>query len=277
MLDEDHHQLRSPLNRLNFGMVSRFVLDNMHLVFLGIVRKNIFLWLYGPLKTRLPSRSVNEISESLVSLAPHISRDFSRKSRALAEVKMWKATEFRLFLLYTGCIAVYKKLPPVIYRNFMLLSTCVRLLLLPSRGSFTLAYIQQLIEIFVKNFANIYGSQVLSYNVHSLLHLVEDAKLFGSLDNVSCFPFENYLGTLKRLITKHQQKNPIPQIIRRLEEKHLATKDDLLNDENSKKLYQQHYDGPLCRNFETADQFKQCKSKELFFSVLPGDNCTVYI
>ena len=209
MLDEDHHQIVSPLTQLDFGMVSRFVLDHMHLVYLGIVRKNIFLWLLGSLKTRLPSQVVAAISKSLVLLAPHVSRDFSRKPRPLAEVKMWKATEFRQFLLYTGLVVLYKKLSSKMFHNFVLLSVAMRLLLSSNKGPFTFSYIQQLIEIFVKNFAKIYSSQVLTYNVHSLLHIVDDAKLFGLSDNISCFPFENYLCTLKQLISKHQQKNPI--------------------------------------------------------------------
>ena len=257
MLDEGHHQIVSPLTQLDFGMVSRFVLDHMHLVYLGIVRKNIFLWLLGPLKTRLPSQVIAAISKSLVLLAPHVSRDFSRKPRPLAEVKMWKATEFHQFLLYTGLFVLYKKLSSKMFHNFVLLSVAMRLLLSSNKGPFTFSYVQQQIEIFVKNFAKIYSSQVLTYNVHSLLHIVDDAKFFGSLDNISCFPFENYLCTLKQLISKHQQKNPIPQIIRHLEEKNLANAStNLESDEIVNCCRQQHYEGPLLQGFETFNQFK---------------------
>ena len=134
----------------------------MLLVFLGVVRKNIFLWLYGPLKTRLPSQTVNDISKSLISLSPHKSRNFSRKPRDLAEVKMWKASEFCQFLLYTGFIVLHKKLPSYTYRNFVLHSVCIRLLFLSDKHRFTFSYIQELIETFVKNFAKIYSSQVIS-------------------------------------------------------------------------------------------------------------------
>ena len=246
----------------------------MHLVYLGIVHKNIFLWLLGPLKTRLPSQVVAAISKSFVSLAPHVSRDFSRKPRPLEEVKMWKATEFRQFLFYTGSVVLYKKLSSKMFHNFVLLSVAMRFLLLSNKGPFTFSYIQQLIEMFVKNFAKIYSSQVLTSNVYSLLHIADDANLFVSLDNISCFPFKNYLCTLKQLISKHQQKNPIPQIIRRPKEKNLANAStNLESDEIVNCCWQQHYGGPLLQGFETFNQFKQYKTEELLVTAATGDNC----
>ena len=273
MLDEDHHQTISPLNELNFGMVSRFVLDYMHLVCLGVVRKIVFLWVSGPLKTRLSSNIVGNVSEALISLAPRLSKNFSRKPRSLTEVKMWKATEFRQFLLYTGPIVLFKKLSLEMYQNFMMLSTSIRLLLMSEKGSFSFTYIKQALEMFVKNFARIYGSHVLTYNVHNLLHLVDDAKLFGSLDNVSCFPFENFLGFLKQLISKHQKKHPIAQIIRRLEEKYLACKDHQETSLRKPNHLRQHFNGPVPNGYETYDQFMQYSSTNLFVSLSSNDNC----
>lgn len=73
----------------------------MHLVFLGIMRKLINLWLSGKLDYRLQHRSVEEISTRLITLLkPAIPVEFARKPRALNCVKLWKATEYRLILLY---------------------------------------------------------------------------------------------------------------------------------------------------------------------------------
>lgn len=54
------------------------------------------------------------------------------------------------------------------------------------------------------------------YNVHGLVHLSGDAHMFGSLDNISAFPFENFLSKLKRMIRK--PKFPLAQVVRRLSE-----------------------------------------------------------
>lgn len=39
----------------------------------------------------------------------------------------------------------------------------------------------------------------MSYNVHNLLHLVDEVRRCGPLDNYSTFPYENMLGFLKKL------------------------------------------------------------------------------
>lgn len=38
---------------------------------------------------------------------------------------------------------------------------------------------------------DIYGSTFLSYNIHGILHLVEDVLRFGPLDSYSAFPYES--------------------------------------------------------------------------------------
>jgi len=78
----------------------------MHSVCLGVVKKNILLWLgilkNSPLLVRLPCQSVKLISNRLMHLKSNITRDFARVPRGLNEVLRWKATEFRTFILYTG-------------------------------------------------------------------------------------------------------------------------------------------------------------------------------
>ena len=53
-------------------------------------------------------------------------------------------------------------------------------------------YAKEMLLHFVKSTKDIYGEEFLVYNIHSLLHLPEDVEKFGSLNNVSAFPFENY-------------------------------------------------------------------------------------
>ena len=101
------------------------------------------------------------------------------------------------------------KLNSANYRNFLLLSVSLCLLLSHSAHSFNDDYKRKLLT-FVKNFSTIYGKYVLSYNVHNLLHVVDDHARFGPLDHVSCFPLENVLGKLKKMLGK--PSNPITQI-----------------------------------------------------------------
>lgn len=129
--DEDHHHGPHPFTGANVGMVSQFPLDYMHLVCLGVVRRLINFWLKGPLRLRLPSQLVNRISDNLVNMRAYIPDEFARKPRSLKEVDRWKATEFRQFLLYTGPVVLCGVLDPVVYHNFLLLSTAIAILVSP--------------------------------------------------------------------------------------------------------------------------------------------------
>lgn len=45
-----------------------------------------------------------------------------------------------------------------------------------------------------------YGRGQFVYSVYGLIHLASDAKQFGTLDNISSFPFENFLQKLKKFL-----------------------------------------------------------------------------
>jgi len=77
MVDEDHHLSRSPLASLGVGMVSQFVLDYMHLICLGVVRRLIWLWLQGPigLGCRLSASTVADINCKLEQFRSYMPSD----------------------------------------------------------------------------------------------------------------------------------------------------------------------------------------------------------
>lgn len=60
------------------------------------------------------------------------------------------------------------------------------------------------------------GETFISHNIHSLIHLADECENFScSLNKLSAFPFENFLGSMKRLVRK---KKPIVQVARRISE-----------------------------------------------------------
>ena len=61
-----------------------------------------------------------------------------------------------------------------------------------------LDYANQLMHYFVKNSVKLYGEEFVVYNVHSLIHVADDVRRFGSLNKINAFPFESYLGKLKK-------------------------------------------------------------------------------
>lgn len=105
--DEQYHQGETLLLQIpNIYLVSGVALDYMHLICLDVVKKLLLLLMKGPLTIRIGSTNTNLISEHLIKLKSSVPKEFSRKLRSLSEIKYWKATEFRQFLLYTGPIVL---------------------------------------------------------------------------------------------------------------------------------------------------------------------------
>ena len=221
MVDEEHHVQPCVLRRLSpsLGLVSQFTLDYMHLVCLGVVKRLLLLWMKGPLQCRLGGQAKTFISECLLSMRCHIPQEFARKPRALSETERWKATEFRLFLLYTGPVALKDKIAKELYDNFLLLSVAIHLLTNPtSATSVPLCdYAHSLLVLFVQHFSQLYGSDKVTYNIHCLVHLAGDVKVHGNLDMFSAFPFESFLGRLKKMVRK--PNFVLQQVIMRIAEK----------------------------------------------------------
>ena len=147
-------------------MVTQFPLDYMHLLCLGVMCKLLLLWLKGLLACRLPGEVVKCVSAALVNMKSFVPHDFARKPRPLSEIDHFKATEFRLMLLYTSVVALRNKLKHVFYYNFLLLSVVMHILLSPRYCSDYCEYARQL--LFVTNFSDLYGDHFVVYNVHTL-------------------------------------------------------------------------------------------------------------
>lgn len=105
------------------------------------------------------------------------------------------------------------------YTHFLLLACAIRILSHPEDCHVNNSCASELIMEFVNKFSELYGTENVSYNVHSLLHLAEDVKAFGHLDAYSAFKFENFMQTIKKMVTK--ASSPIQQIQNRLKEKEL--------------------------------------------------------
>lgn len=127
--DDQHHVGPTPLSDLGIGLVSQVVLDYMHLVCLGVMRRLIFLWMKGPLHVRQGQAVISTISATLKQFKDCIPSEFPRRPRSLREVARWKATEFRQFLLYTGLVSLSGQLPNAMYDNFLLLTVSMHILL----------------------------------------------------------------------------------------------------------------------------------------------------
>uniref|UniRef100_A0A1Y1KCD2 DUF4218 domain-containing protein n=1 Tax=Photinus pyralis TaxID=7054 RepID=A0A1Y1KCD2_PHOPY len=269
-LDDDHHSGTSLIESVpSFDMVKDIVLDYMHLICLGVVRKLFLLWVDGKPKTKLPFCDISNISNSLIRLAKSVPCEFVRKPRSLSELKRFKATEFRQFLYYTGPIVLKSILSPDRYMNFLSLHVSVTILsnekYLQEFGS----YAHSLLKYFIETFIVLYGEEYVSHNVHNLLHLYEDCQRFGILQKFSAFPFENYLQSLKSLLRKGN--NPLPQIVNRILENNNVQEQPPASVKSPLPQHK-HFNGPMLGNFY-RNQYKCVHFSDFVLKLSPGDNC----
>lgn len=108
---------------------------------------------------------------------------------------------------------------------------------------------------------------------HGLMHITDDYKKFGPLDNIAAFPFENYLKQLKKMVRKHDK--PLQQIIKRLNEKNvIEVKQPDDNSIECEELKHKHIDGPLLENI-VGTQYKKLFLKNIKIKV--GSKADSYI
>ncbi|XP_059166552.1 uncharacterized protein LOC131948870 [Physella acuta] len=252
LIEDENHQFHglSPLTSLSVGMVTQFPLDYMHLVCLGVTRRILLLWLKSPVSKglRIGNQAVQQISNRLLLFKEYIPREFSRKCRSLHDIERWKATEFRQFLLYSGIVALKGNIDKVHYSHYLLFFVGIYCLTSPTLCYSHVDYAHELLCMFVEEAKELYGKEFLVYNVHGLTHLAADVKNFGPLDSFSAFPFENFLGMLKKLVRKPQ--TPLEQVVKRLSERAVSDKglfssQDFVTDKPYPFPKKKHCLGPL--------------------------------
>lgn len=217
--DEDHHKEgTSPLLLLPINMVSQVPFEYMHLVCLGVMKKILSAWVYGKYSrlSKLSGRSISLISARSDILRKYCPSEFARRPRSLDLYSKYKATEFRQFLLYSGPVVTYGLLDEQLYKHFLFLHAALRVLVSnsPSRQQFSFAELA--LQKFVLRCEHLYGPTFNTYNVHGLLHLIDDVRHLGSLDSYSAFPYENNMSTFRKYCRKPGL--PLQQFFNRITE-----------------------------------------------------------
>lgn len=222
---KSHHNGTTPLLNIEpkINLVCQFILDWMHLINLRVMKMLLNQWLRGPPEVRLGPTGKRILSEKMESLTTQIPIEFQRKPRTTNIFTRWKATEFRLFLLYLGPIVLKGVVLNRIYRHFMFLHVACRILCNSNTALRLNATAKFLLTRFFVDAKNIYGKGIYSYNMHNVLHFADDVVKMGcSLNFISAYSFENYLGKIKRLVRSGYR--PLAQICRRLFEYRLLKK-----------------------------------------------------
>ena len=199
-VDTLYHRVKnhSLLESVGIEMVTQFPIDPMHCIDLGVTKKILGFIFYN----KVPGRFVNvsKINSNLKAVAKFFPTEFGRTSRTIDDFHLWKATEFRSFLLYTGIFVLKNCVSEDVYYSFLLLHTAVRILSCEKACISNADVVEEMMVEFVKVFAIIYGECHVSFNVHCLLHLTDCVRKYGALDCFSAYKFENFMQFIKKLI-----------------------------------------------------------------------------
>ena len=109
--------------------------------------------------------------------------------------------------------------------------------------------------------------------MHGVTHLANDVNNFGCLDKLSAFPFENYLGCLKRLV--RQPTFPLVQVIKRLLEMSNIHTPHIHLPLSFPALRQNHLRGPVITGelYEPCTQDGEVHCRSYCTGVRHSNNC----
>ncbi|KAJ8669395.1 hypothetical protein QAD02_000654 [Eretmocerus hayati] len=217
--DPQHHHKDSPLLQLYpaIDMVYQVLLGFMHGQCIGNMKKLLCDYWTNPSLKYLTKAQIMQLSSRLTLLQFCIPAEFQRCTRSLDVLSKWKATEYRLFLLYIGPIVLKGTLPKHLYKHFMMFSVGCRILCSPNSCLKYLEHARTYLTAFVELPKKYYGLTSQIFNMHSTVHLADDVgNMKCDLSHLTAFPFENYLRFLRKKIKGGF--NPLVQLCNRVAE-----------------------------------------------------------
>lgn len=276
-LDEEHqHAAGSPLSHLPMGPVSQVPFDPMHLLYLGVMKRMLMAWVDGKFSKacKLRAFDIRIISDRLKLLFDWCPSEFARSPHLLERYGRWKATELQQFLLYSGAVVLYGILPAVFYDHFLLLSSAARVLVSSNPSRRQLTYARMALKLFVVQSPRLYSHDFVTYNVHGLLHLVDDVEYLGPADEYSTFSYENAMKYFRRCIRKPHLS--LQQIANRRAERArvVGCRPRVKRYKDLVALYR-HDSGPLPRDI-LVDEVLQFRRLKSFRFILTAKNRNRY-
>lgn len=300
-VDNKYHHKETMLTQIpDLDMVQDICLDYMHLLCLGVMKRLLKIWFEVPEFKQFSGNHKKIISDYLKQkVASDTPIEYARKIESLDSFDHLKATEYRQLLLVSGPVLFKPFLNKKYFNHFLKLHYASRVFCCPDlcKNVANINYAEQLMEDFVTDFAQLYGENSVTHNIHCLVHLGDEVRRKGSLDKFSAFKFENFMKIIKGFVKKPNQ--PLQQILKRYEEldgvlpssASKSSEDNYLHrggplPENSKyshkyKQYKRMTFSKFCINIEKkADSYIICKKKKAVFrvyNILKNDREVVFV
>ncbi|KAJ8674294.1 hypothetical protein QAD02_005556 [Eretmocerus hayati] len=211
---EKYADLTSPLDNV-VDPLTQIPIDPMHHYYLGVGKKHVKLFLLS-LKSVGSDDLMNELDTDYKNFKKWTPMEFGRGPRKFAEFPYFKATEFRLLVLYTGPVIFSKYINSEKMLHFNLLNLAARYLSSKEYCFTKNSDAKELLIRYVDQMKTQYGEHNLIYNVHNLIHSPDDVMLHGTLDSYAAWIFENHLRFVRKNVRQGNQV--LAQIMNRCNE-----------------------------------------------------------
>lgn len=200
-LQNGHHVGVPSLRELDLELKSQFVIDYKYVVCEGVMKRLMNLWLTGKLDYRLNKESVRRISAELLLMGSNCPQEFRQKPKSLNDLNQWDAYDWRQFLLYYSPIVLKNYLPQKYYIHFLYLHLAMRILISTELYVECSTYVAgQLLNTFVADYSILYGSHLIDYNVHNLLHFEEVNMKAGPMCRMNGYRYDRQMDAILKVI-----------------------------------------------------------------------------
>ena len=183
-----------------FDLIRSFAIDWMHCVCLGVVKYIMQLQLSEGNRDKDFYIGVSKacLSHRLLSIKPP--DIVGRLPRSLEDLKHWKATELKNWLLHYSTAVLRKILNPLYLFHWTLLVSGIGILCGDSISDDDLRDADDMLQTFVFLMPILYGPTKCTMNIHLLQHLAYYVSRRGPLWAYSCFAFEGMNAFIKPLV-----------------------------------------------------------------------------
>lgn len=184
-----------------FDLVWGVCPDYMHCVLEGVTKQLADIW-FSSVKSAAyigaPSQ-LRMVTSRLLNLKPP--QFFTRLPRTVEDRSLWKASEWKWWLLFYSVPCLHGILPTDYLEHFCLLVNGIFLLLKDNISRDDLKVAMSNLSQFVYQVEELYGLEAMTFNIHQLVHLPQSVLQLGPLWSHSTFVFESGNGSLLNLVS----------------------------------------------------------------------------
>lgn len=180
-----------------FSITYSLIVDYMHAILLGAVKTHLELSLESTRKKMWVGMNdsigvehlIDKIDERILAMQSNSS--VIRELRSLKDRKIWRASEYRLWLLFycIPCLSGYLK--PKYLLHWFMLSKATFILLQRSVTVEEVNEAHRLLMMYTFYFQKYFKEEHMLYNIHLLSHVAKGVLDFGPIWGHSSFPHES--------------------------------------------------------------------------------------